>query len=356
MESNRFSHSRSCACFCLKPTGAYSFRLFLFAMIVILVIAVPVFSEEAEPGHHFGLGPFQIRSQSPAHSLRLSLLPTVPGNIIPGHFQARIGGTWTNVWGEEERYLLDYEMFETDLALGYGVSPRILISLGYDRRDYFGGAMDGFIQSFHDILNLDQTGRDEVPHNQTRIVLYDEANNVILDTDDVGRLQNAGISFSAQYILHHGTDRWPAVGLSGTLRYGVETPDGGNDGEPIDIGVSLGISKRWSDRWDTYFSGGFTYYGQSEYMELQLNDTILSAMLGLEWRWRPNFSILVQYLAIEGAAEDFGQLSDPSQEVTFGLKWQPSNMGVIEFGIIENIFIHDNSPDLGVHLAYTHQF
>jgi len=356
MGGKKFILNRSGACFFLKPTGAYLFRLFLIVTIVITVISIPVFAEEAEPGHHFGLGPFQIRSQSPAHSLRLSLLPTVPGNIIPGHFQARIGGTWTNVWAEEERYLLDYEMFDTDLALGYGISPRFFISMGYDRRDYFGGAMDGFIQGFHDILNLDQTGRSEYPRNQTRIVFYDEAENVLLDTDDVGRLQNAGISVSAQYIFHHGTDQWPAVGLSGTLRYGVEKPDGGDDGEPIDIGVSLGISKRWSDRWYTYFSGGFTYYGQSEYLGLQLNDTILSAMLALEWRWRPNFSILFQYLAIQGAAEDFGQLSDPSQEVTFGLKWQPSNMGVIEFGIIENIFIHDNTPDLGVHLAYTHQF
>lgn len=325
-------------------------------MMAIMVIASPAWAEEMEPGHHFGLGPFQLRSQSPAHSLRLSLLPTVPGKIIPGRFQARLGGTWTNVWADDESYLLDYEMFDTDVALGYGISPRLLISLSYDRRDYFGGAMDGFIQNFHDILNLDQTGRDEVPRNQTRIVFYDEANNVLLDTDDIDRLQNAGISVSAQYIFHHGTDRWPAVGLSGTLRYGVDTPDEEDDDEPIDIGVSLGISKRWGDRWYTYFSGGFTYYGQSEYLGLQLNDTILSAMLGLEWRWRPNFSILLQYLAIQGAAEDFGQLSDPSQEVTFGLKWQPTDKGILEFGIIENIFIHDNSPDLGVHLAYTHQF
>jgi len=189
------------------------------------------------------------------------------------------------------------------------------------------------------------------------MVLYDEANNVIYETDELDDPQNAGIRFFTQYILHHGTNRWPAVGLSGVLRYALETPGDQDDNEPIDIGVSLGLSKRWSDSWYTYFSCGLTYYGQNEFLMLELDETIFSAMLGLEWRWRPNFSILAQYQAVEGAVEDFGKLSDSSHEVTFGFKWQPSSsLGVVEFGLIENIVTYDNSPDFGLHLAYTHQF
>jgi hypothetical protein len=325
-------------------------------MIALLVISVPGWAEEAEPGHNFGLGPFQVRSQSPAHTLRLSLTPTVPGKIIPGHFLGRLGGTWVNVWANNERYLIDYESLDLDATIGYGISPRILISLSYDRRNYFGGAMDGLINAYHDIINFEQQGRGEAPEDQTRITLYDRTGNVLLNSDDLDGLKNAGIRLSAQYIFHHGTLQWPAIGLTGTLRYGVNTPDGGDDNQPIDVGVSLGISKRWSDRWYTYFSGDFTYYGQNEHLGLQLNETILSAMLALEWRWRPNFSLLAQILAIQGAAEDFGQLSDPSQEITFGLKWRPSTMGVLEFGFIENLSSQNNSPDFGLHLAYTHQF
>lgn len=346
----------SYASFRFKTAHRFFPRGFLVLIACSFVLTMPVTANEADPGYHYGLGPFHIRSQSPAHSLRLSMTPMVPEKIIPGHFQARLGGTWTNVWAEDERYFLDYEMLNFDAALGYGVTPRLFIGLGYNHRSYFGGAMDGFIQGFHDALNIEQQGRDEVPRNQTRMTFYDTAGNTILDTDDVNRLQNGGISVSAKYILHNGTDLWPAASISGTLRYGIDTPEGEKDDEPIDFGLALGLSKRWSDRWHTYFSGGFTYHGENEYLGLELDDTIFSAALGLEWRWRPNFSILAQYLAIEGALEDLGQLSDPSQEVTLGLKWRFVETSVVEFGIIENIINHDNSPDFGLHLMVTHQF
>jgi hypothetical protein len=58
----------------------------------------------------------------------------------------------------------------------------------------------------------------------------------------------------------------------------------------------------------------------------------------------------------EGALQDFGSLSDSSHEVDFGLKWQFTDGGIFEIGMIENIITYDNSPDFGFHLAYEHRW
>lgn len=325
--------------------------------MVILLVAVPVEADESESDTQFGLGPFHIRSQSPAHSPRLTPIPRVPEKIIPGHFQVWWGGNWTNIWVEEKRYFLDYEMLNLDGELCYGVTPRLSIALGYNYRSYFGGGMDAFIQGFHDTLDIDQQGRDEVPRNQSQMIFYDAEGNITVGRRSASILQNGGISLTGKYILQNGARFWPAVSISGTIKYWTNLSDSKGIDVPVDFGLTLGLSKRWAVRWYTYFSGAFTYHLESDYLGLPFDDTILSAVLGLEWRWRPTLSLIAQYLAIEGALkENVGQLSQPSQEVTMGLKWQFEASSVLELGVIENIINHDNSPDFGVHLIITHQF
>jgi len=340
----------------IKAIGNHRLLLFFFILVGIGIVPLSSFAQEVDPGHHYGLGPFQIRSQSPAHSLRLSMPPMVPGKIIPGRFTLWLGGNWTNTFADQKNYLLDYEMADLNAVVGYGITPRLFVSLGYDRRHYFGGAMDGLIREWHDLLNIDQQGRNDVPRDQARIIFYDDDENITADITDIDRLESTGISLSTQYILHHGTDLWPAISLSGILRYGINTPDGKDNDEPIDFGVSLGLSKKWAKHWYTYFSTGLTYYGQNEYLGLLLEESILSATLGIQWRFRPDISIIAQHLVNEGAVENFGKLSNPSVEGVFGFKWQAKNLGVVEFGIIENISTHVNGPDFGWHLGYTYPF
>jgi len=48
--------------------------------------------------------------------------------------------------------------------------------------------------------------------------------------------------------------------------------------------------------------------------------------------------------------------SDPSNEIVFGWKWEVRQAGVLEIGLIENILEFGNSPDFGVHAAWTQRF
>jgi hypothetical protein len=64
----------------------------------------------------------------------------------------------------------------------------------------------------------------------------------------------------------------------------------------------------------------------------------------------------VQYLLSEGVAQDLADFSEPSNEVTFGLKLEVAPMTVLELGLIENVVTSDNSPDFGLHAGLLWRF
>lgn len=116
-----------------------------------------------------GLGPLHLGSQSPGQSLRLGLVPHTPADLLDGEWKYFVGSSWVNVWANEATHQLDYEALTTEALVGYGLSDRWALELGALHRVTFGGRMDAMIQGFHEIFDLGQDGRDEVPLNRTYI-------------------------------------------------------------------------------------------------------------------------------------------------------------------------------------------
>lgn len=333
-------------------------RLIIIFSVLLINLALPAnsFSDEAGFDYNYGFGILQLRSQSPAQSLRLTMPSVIPGAFKPGIFDVHTSLTWTNVWVDNSRVALDYEMLDTHIAVSYGINKQFGLGIAFDQRNYFGGGMDNFIQEFHDLFGIGQNGRDRVDRNLSRIIRYDDQGNIIFETDDLSFLENNGISLITQYILSHGTNRLPAIGVSGVLRYGLNTSSSEDNHEPLDWSIGIGLSKRWSDTWYTYSYLGYTNYGQTEMFGQEFKDESISFMLAFAWQWKPNFSILFQYVFSEGVVKDLGSLSDPSHEMNLGFKWQLSSGSIIEFALIENVITLDNSPDFGLHLALSYPF
>jgi Protein of unknown function (DUF3187) len=334
----------------------YPLPLLLSVLLISLALPPNIFSDETGFDYNYGPGTLQLRSQSPAQSLRLTMANIVPGAIKPAELDFHAGTTWTNVWVDSSEVALDYEMLDTHIAVSYGINKRLVLAMAFDQRNYFGGAMDNFIQEFHDLFGIDQNGRDKVDRNLSRIIRYDDQGNIIFQTDDLSNMENNGISFVAQYILSHGTRSWPAIGISGMLRYGLNTPPSEDNHEPLDWNIGIGLSKRLTNSWYMYSNLCYTNFGQTELFDLQFEGDAISFMLALAWKWKPNFSILLQYVFSEGVVKDFGSISDPSHEMNLGFKWQLSSGSLIEFALIENVITFDNSPDFGLHLAFSHPF
>jgi thioredoxin-related protein len=314
---------------------------------------------------HVGYGPLSIRSQSPFQGLRLAVMPRAPSTLARGQHQVRLAATWANVWavdqglfdpanGQLGPYVFDSETLDLDVSYSYGLSDIFELGLGYEQRWRFGGVMDGFIEGFHDLFSIDQSGRDRWPRDQTFIFIDpgDGQPPVIRDGSQGRTIARSAIA-TFQHNVTCGKVKLPAFSWSATVR----TSFGGEvlEGSDVDLAVSAAASRRFGDFY-LYLTLGYTWYGTDEVDGLELSQSQLSVLAAAEWRFKPRMSLVLQYLGSEGVAVDLGPFSETSHEVVAGWKWELHPAGVLEIGLLQNIITFDNSPDFGVHAAFTQRF
>ncbi len=306
-------------------------------------------------GLNLGMGPLNIRTQSPGQSLRLSTLHILPETFRAGNAAFFAGVTWTNIWAKEDRYLLDFEMLDTHLALSYCITNNFNLAAAITHRNYFGGAMDGFIQGFHDLFGFSQNGRDDVPKNDFNVVLYDEEGNEERRYDKkTADLNHTAFMLSGQWVLYEGDSFWPAVGLTGTVNFGLDTPPNDDPNEPVDYGLGAGMSKQWVTNWHTYHYAGITRYGKTRLFDVEFEKEAWYFMNALARHYGMQGSVVLQYMYHEGVVKTFGDLSEASHELNLGFKYRLGGGGVLQIAFIENIIEFNNSPDFGVNLAYSY--
>jgi len=226
--------------------------------VLFLLTATTGFGGEVDYAHNHGLGILQIVSHSPAQTLRLTLPMLIPGDIKPG-WGTHIHATWTNVWVSESTFLLDYEMLNTVVAATYGFNNHVGLSVAFDNRNYFGGVMDNFIQEFHDLFSIDLNGRGEVPKNRNVVQRFDPQTGDTV-TFSASELNNSGVSLLLNYNITPGTQTWPSMNVLGIARYALKSADIFRNNHQICCGFGVSCAKRWSKRWYTYLSGGYTFF------------------------------------------------------------------------------------------------
>jgi len=313
---------------------------------------------------HVGYGPLMLRSQSPFQSLRLALAPRAPSTLARGQWEVRAATTWANVWAVEEavfdpgdgefgEYMLDYESLHVALAAAYGLSDTFQVEVGVEDRSVFGGVMDGFIEGFHDLFGIDQSGRDLWPRDQLAIRLDTPGlPRVVLDAANGGTFVR-DLLLTVQHNVTCGTESWPALSWSVTGRYALKADL--QEGDSFDVGASLAVSRRFGDVY-SYLVLGYAWYGDDSAIGLELANTQATALAAVEWRFRPRSSLVIQWLWSQAATEVLSPFDESSNEVTLGWKWEVVPSGVLEVGLIENVITFDNSPDFGVHAAWTQRF
>ena len=174
--------------------------------------------------------------------------------------------------------------------------------------------------------------------------------------DSSSGLEASNLTLSVQHNITCGTETWPALSYSASLRW-----DAGGDAElrgssPFSAGVSTSAARRFGDSFYTYLALGYNWHGSDESRGLPLADEQWSGLAAVEWRYAANRSWVLQYLVSEGVAADREPFDDPSNEIDLGWKWEYRPGTVLELGLIENIVEVDNSPDFGLHFGLRHRF
>ncbi len=323
------------------------------ALILLICLTATVCPAENSTDLNYGMGILNIRSQSIAQSFRLTLPLVIPGDIKPG-YQAIAETTWSNIWAQEKSYLLDYEMLDTTLGISYGFNQQLGMAVMFDSRTYFGGKMDGLIQEFHDLLNIDQNGRDDHAHGRAVITRFDPATGALIHENPAHDLNNSGLNLLVNYTFNHDSTSMPGVNLYGVARYPFQTAELINQKKGVDLGVGLGLSKKWLKDFYTYGILGYTLYtGQANSRKLPvvLKDHQFTGLFAMAYTLSENVALLGQYLYSTPVIEGIHGLDKASHEVHLGVKLRMGKKSVVGISIIENIITMDNSPDFAVHFG-----
>ena len=193
----------------------FRLRLLLPLLFVACLLVVPPcgFAHEDSGDRSHDPGFLHIRPQAPAYSFRMTMPHLLPGSIKPGVGYV-LGTTLSSIWVNNSDLVLDYEMLDFHLSLTYGFNEDFGFALVYDERDYFGGILDGLTEEFHDLFNMNQNGRTDVPKGRTYFERFDTGEII----EDFTVLDNRAISLLVQYVFLHGKGNLPAAGISGGVR------------------------------------------------------------------------------------------------------------------------------------------
>jgi|YNPNPStandDraft_1061719.scaffolds.fasta_scaffold10053_3 hypothetical protein len=303
-----------------------------------------------------GLGPLLLRGQSAFQALRLSLIPMGVGDLEKGHWEAQVTTTWTNHWAwKENKYLVDGEFLNTGFYLKYAVTDRVHIKLEIPFLMRGGGFMDGAIMWFHNTFGLGQMGREDFRKDQFRIILWRKDGTVYaLDTSQ-GWIGLEDIVLSANVLLTEGGAWLPRMSVSAHLKFPTGDKERLFGSGGLDGGISLCMAKRI---WRLYGYLGIQYsrFSGDEIAGIPMRPYQISLFSSIEYPWTDRFSIILQEVTNTGAAKDFYQFSETTNEITFGMKAEFLPKTFLEFGLIENLFHFDNSPDFGLHFGLSRRF
>ncbi len=306
-----------------------------------------------------GYGPLRIATQSPFQSLRYTFQPRIPNTLHKGQFELHLQDTWANIWSRSgDEYLMDFETNATSFHIAYGLTNSFQIEVQYETRSRFGGAMDSFIQGFHDLFGIDQNGRKDVPRNEVSIQ-FSEANGfpeINLEGDRRKGLFYHNLSATFQHTITCGNKNRPALSYAITIGQNIYNKDELHGKIPLDVSTSFSASQRFKN---FYFYGaiGVSVFGNNKIDTdagvITLRRLQLSTLTAIEWRFRNKMSVSFQYLVTQGAISNRHPFNRFSHEVTLGFSWEIRNNLLLQVGMIENMFVHDNSPDFGVFSAIT---
>lgn len=300
------------------------------------------------------LGFVPLRSESPLQQLRFGLQHRPPFVLGEGETAVYFEETWKNMWlYRSGDYLIDGEIHAMSLGWYRGLGEGLEISAELPLRYISGGVLDGFIEGFHKAVGLGNQDREKFPRNQMIFAVNlsgeEDGWSATAESQRGWNLGNMvlGLSYRLKALERHGVE------AAGTLN--IKLPTGTRTdffgGQAADYGLAFSAGKKFG-RIRAYGCIGLVYYGQGRMIGIELNRWHRSGLLALEYHPRGSrHSAVFQVLTESGVAKEFSEFRNGTYEAVLGYKCLASPRTLIEVGLLENMFFHDNSPDFGLHVG-----
>ncbi len=320
--------------------------------ILLATAAAAQTSQEWSNSPAVGLGPLRLRAQSPLAILRLSPTPETPTTLVQGQWQLDLLTSWNNYFDyDAERYTIDAEMLRFTLGAAYGVTPRLELRTSIPLSYRGGGILDRLVENVEGLLHVPNHDRKRFPRDRYLVLIKGPGGRTFeLSGRDAGwGLED--VTASARYQLARGTATTPAIAASLTLKFPTGRPSSLFSSGGYDVAAGLSAGQRIG-RFNAYGSVVAMHYATTQLAGIRLTPNQLSYFAGLEYRRSPRMSWLLQTLVTSPGAENFGDFSKNTYEITLGFKRILNPRLLLEASVLENLLIFDNSPDVGFHVGF----
>ena len=296
----------------------------------------------------FGLPPAESGELPPPDSTRVRLVLDVANNMLSGSDE-----DFTGV--DRELVGNDGETLRATVALRHRFAGGLQVGMDIPYVLHSGGVFDGFIESFHDLFNLAQNGRDHIESGRLLYLYRDiegETARVDTSTHGVGDI----LLSAAWQVLSRDRRK---MSLCGTLKL----PTGESSKLRGSGGADLSVRANAIDRQTLgaahltpYGSLGLLYAGDGDIIEARQNNWIGFGTIGLGWDPLAWLALKVQldgHTAFYDSRLD--QLGDFSMQlVTGGTLLLPREIH-LDLGVVEDVTL-ERSPDVVFHLSVWKDF
>lgn len=230
----------------------------------------------------------------------MAFRPRRPVTQPAGEFAAGVQVAWSSI--EEVQsfppnspgnsVVMDAETVRTTFRGRRGVSESVDVEIEVPFLYASGGVLDKFIEEFHQLFNLPDGGRDEVPDDQFRVDVISGSDELYaLEGNQLG-VQDIPIFLTWQ--LQEESDGAPAIAVRGGLELPTGSQSRGFGNGALDVGAGV-LGEKSFGRWTVL--GGFDVVvpGVSDRMEASPGNS-LETMYGVEltgeYRWNDRLSVV----------------------------------------------------------------
>jgi len=262
-------------------------------------------------------GPLPERSNGPVAQTFMVLRPRSAAITAIGDVDLRVQSAYSSIFEVGEGTLgsvsFDGELWRTSAALRTGIGPSTDLEIEVPVLFATSGFLDVFIETWHSILGLPDSGRETRP--QFDYDMRVEAGGVEAYSLEGDRLGLCDVPIVVTHCIVDARGASPAVFVQGALELPTGSEERGFGNGAIDWGLGVGIE---SDLGDWIVGGGLGWTDRqqpSSFARAGLDaDDSVAAHASAEWRAQDSWSVLLG-LRFENAVTESLEIEELSGEV-----------------------------------------
>jgi hypothetical protein len=331
----------------------------LGAALIVLALAGPeaALAQDA-PAQPAGRGPAEIRDDHLLAQARLTLPAVSPHTVREGAWTVDASILWSNsfswtqdVPGEEpaeRRFLLDGETLTIATTVRRGLGPHLDVGLRVPLRHRGGGALDGFIDTWHRLFKLEDAQRPSFRRNAFRVEGRTTAGEPFGGTEAAGT-GLGDVELNARWRALDGAAAGVSVALIGRLSLPTATGpyegSGFGGGGQIVVGAPLGRTT------DLYLGAGLTVQDPGPVRTLEYHAMRGQGFAAFEWRPWPRVSLIAETNAATRLVDNIDSYPGVHWVVNLAGRLDLTPGLRMDVGLTENLIDQQSTTDLGLYFA-----